>query len=81
MIVLSASNRWIPAYAGRTVESGGNDSKRAGDAHKKAAIPRFRGMTAKGVPDGQPPVTSPYFRVWRVVFLQVAVQDRLSRAR
>ena len=53
----------------------------AGDAHKKPPSPHFRGMTAKGFLKGNRPVTSPYFRVRRMVFLQVAVQERLCRAR
>ena len=54
----------------------------AGDAHKKAAIPRpSREMTAKGFLKGSRPVTPTYFRVRRMTFLQVAVQERLCRAR
>ena len=55
--------------------------KGPGNSAQKAAIPRpNRGMAAKGFLKGQPPVTSPYFRVRRMTFLQVALQVRLCRA-
>ena len=58
-----------------TVGARQDDGKRAGDAHKKAAIPRFPGNGGQRFP------VIAYFRVRRMTFLQVAVQVRLCRAR
>ena len=58
------------------------ESRRGGKLPtKKPPSPGSPENGGNGFPKGQPPVTPPYFRVRRMVFLQVAVQVRLSRAR
>ena len=86
----------IPAYAGiprlpvdntiirqyrRDSRLRGNDGRRSGRDSEKAAIPRpSKEWRPMGFLKGQPPVKPPYFRVRRMVFLQVALQFRLCRA-